>query len=208
MKHKKVIIIEEIFNSITHGIGALVSIFCLILFIIISKDNGTIKIASLIIFGSSMVLAYVMSTLFHSLIFTKAKKVFLVLDSSAIFLLIAGTYTPFLLLLLHGWERICFLLLIWTLAIIGIVLKSVFIDKCKITFLVLYLFCGWLGLLSFRHLMLALNPAEIELLLLGGILYTSGILFYAWKKLPFHHTIWHLFVMSGTFCHFLIIYHL
>ncbi len=205
MKHKTLLILEEIFNSITHGIGAIVSIIGLIILIAIAKDSSTLKITSFIIFGVSLSLMYVMSTLFHSLTFTKAKKVFFIFDQSSIFLLIAGTYTPILLLILHGWISWSLLLLVWSLAIFGVVFNSIFSEKYKMLFVPLYLLMGWIGIFIVNPLLKASSIQDVWLFIIGGLFYTAGIVFFAWKKLPFNHTIWHLFVIGGSVCHFLII---
>jgi hemolysin III len=208
MKHTKLAIIEEICNSVTHGIGALASIVALVILLLLTRESGPVKMTTFIIFGTSLILMYSMSTLFHGLTFTKARKVFLVFDQAAIYLLIAGTYTPLVLLLLHGWIYIGLLITIWALAITGIVFSSVFINRYKIFFIALYLVMGWISLFIFKPLVTTFSITEIVLLLSGGVLYTTGILFYAWTKLPFHHTIGHLFVMGGCLCHFLSIYKL
>lgn len=204
-KHKKIIILEEIFNSITHGTGAILSIFGLVLLIMFTRENSLVKNISVIIFGASLTLMYLMSTLFHSLFFTKAKNLFHIFDRSSIFLLIAGTYTPVILVVLHGWISIVLLLLIWSLAIVGIVFNSIFSDRIKILYVPLYLLMGWIGIFTLHTLLSVLSLQLIMLLVGGGLLYTTGIIFYSWKKLPFNHTIWHLFVLSGSLCHFLFV---
>lgn len=205
MKNKTLSIVEEIFNSVTHGIGAIISIIGLIILISVARDSSTLKITSFIIFGVSLSLMYVMSTLFHSLTFTKAKKVFFIFDQSSIFLLIAGTYTPILLLILHGWISWSLLLLVWSLAIFGVVFNSIFSEKYKMLFVPLYLLMGWIGVFIVNPLLKTSSIQDVWLLIIGGIFYTAGIVFFAWNKLPFNHTIWHLFVMGGSVCHFLII---
>lgn len=207
-KNRVLIILEEIFNGVTHGVGAILSILGLIALIFIAKNGGSLRMAGFIIFGASMIFMYLMSTLFHSLTFTKARKVFAALDQSAIFIFIASTYTPLSLLLLHGWTRITLLLLVWAAAILGVVFKSIFPDRFKIISVALYLLLGWAGAFIFPTFLPILSMSGVGLLLLGGIFYTTGIIFYAWKKLPFNHAIWHLFILSGTLCHYLIIYNL
>lgn len=208
MKNKKLVLLEEIFNSITHGIGAMLSIFGLILLIVMAQDATALKITGYLIFGISLILMYLFSTLYHSLTFTKAKKIFSVLDKSAIFLLIAGTYTPIAVVVLHGWIAVSLLLVIWGLAICGIVFNAVFIDRYKKFFLILYLLMGWICLCFVKPLLSILTLQEVWLLFAGGLFYTCGIIFYIMKKLPFNHTIWHLFVLGGSVAHFLIIYKL
>jgi len=207
MKPGKIFLLDHIFSSITHGIGALLSILALVLLLLLAKDGGVLKITSFAIFGSSLLLMYLMSTLFHGLFFTRAKKLFLIFDRASVFLLIAGTYTPLALLLLHGWVGISLMTLIWSLAICGIVLNAVAPDRQKL-FTALFLLMGWVGVFLIHPLLTASSVQQVSLLMLGGILYTSGTVFHNWKKLPFNHTIWHFFVLAGSFCHFLIIYHL
>lgn len=208
MKHRKIIIIEEIFNSITHGICLFFSIFCLVALILIAKTGISIKLFSFIVYGISLLFMYLMSTLYHGLIFTKAKKVFSTLDHCSIFLLIAGTYTPFLLLRLHGRIGVNLLILEWGLAICGILITLFFKNKYKMFSMFLYLFMGWSCIIALKPILSVLSILEISLLIFGGVLYTSGIIFYLWRRLPFNHVIWHLFVSAGSICHFLIIYHL
>jgi hemolysin III len=209
MKRKKLILVEEIFNSVTHGIGAVASIVGLVFLILIARDGGALKITSYIIFGATLILLYVMSTLFHSLTYTKAQKVFLIFDRSAVFLLIAGTYTPISLLLLHGWLGWTLLSVIWSIAICGIVFNGIFAEKYKWVYNPLYLLMGWIGLFFIlKPLLATLSVYGVWLLVIGGLAYTVGVVFHNWNKLPFNHTIWHVFVMVGSFCHFMIIYSL
>ncbi|HUD43986.1 MAG TPA: hemolysin III family protein [Patescibacteria group bacterium] len=204
MKNK--LLLEEILSSITHGIGVVLStVGLVILLVIANRQHNLWEIIGFSIFGISLILMFLMSTLFHSLSFTKAKKVFLVLDQSSIFLLIAGTYTPIALIVLRGWIGWVLLCVVWSIAIVGIVLKAVFMDKFKIVLVVLYLLLGWAGLIVIRPLFMHLSLSQIYLLILGGLFYSSGVIFYAWKRLPFNHAIWHLFVLAGSACHFFVI---
>jgi hemolysin III len=158
------------------------------------------------IYGTSLALLFLFSTLYHSIPAKKVKHVFEVLDHCTIYLLIAGTYTPFMLVKLRsvlGWSL---LVAVWLLALFGIVFKSFFINKFRVLSACVYLLMGWLIVIAAGPLKEQLALAGIAWLLAGGIIYSLGLIFYAWKKLPFHHTIWHLFVMVGCACHFVAVF--
>lgn len=197
---------EEIFNSVTHGIGALLGIVGLVVLLTLaSKHNNAEKIPSLIVFEGALIISYLFSTLFHSLTFTRAKRVFRVLDHASIFLLIAGTYTPFALIALPpniGW---LLLLFIWGLAATGITLRSIHPDGKQKVFLLIYLTIGWLGIVASRSFLPSFPLVGLRLLIAGGLFYSTGTVFYVWRKLPFSHGVWHLFVMAGSLCHFLAV---
>lgn len=196
---------EEIFNAITHGLGWVFGVFGLIALLWVSVRNGdSYKIASSIVYGSSLILLYGSSTLYHSLIAPKAKQVFKVLDHSAIYLLIAGTYTPFAIALRGegGWW---FFGIVWAIAIGGITLEAVWQKRPRWLTLVLYLGMGWLAVFMVKPLMAVLAPAGLWLLVGGGLFYTLGTIFYGLKKVPYMHAVWHLFVLAGTACHFIAV---
>jgi hemolysin III len=194
---------EEITNGITHGIGVLLSIAGLVVLIIKASSHGDVwHIVSFSIFGIALILLYSASTLYHSISNPLVKIRLKKLDHSAIFLLIAGTYTPFLLVHLRGALGWSLFGVIWTLAATGIVIKLFCIQQIKKISVGLYLFMGWLCLIAMHGLMRALPPVSISLLIIGGLLYTAGVVFYSWKRLPHHHAIWHLFVLGGSTSHF------
>jgi hemolysin III len=194
---------EEIANGVTHGIGVLLSIAGLVILIVTSVSHGTAwHIVSFSIFGSALIILYLFSTLYHSLPNPFVKKVFKRLDHAAIFILIAGTYTPFMLTNLRGVWGWSLFGVIWTLAILGVVLKSVWIHKFKKTSVAVYVMMGWLCLIAFRELIKHVPPLSLVLLAVGGIFYTMGVIFYGWKKLPFNHAVWHVFVLGGSAFHF------
>lgn len=198
---------EEIFNSITHGLGAVFGIFVLLILLTYSHSkNDPLRILGFTIFGITVITFYITSTLFHSLIFTRAGKVFQVLDHSFIFLLIAGSYTPFALIPLRGRLGWILLALVWILAILGIIFKACFNSKSKILSLLFYLIFGWLAIFVVVPLSSYLSLKVIFLLILGGLFYTLGTAFYLWRKLPFNHGIWHLFVLGGSICHSLAVW--
>ena len=198
---------ERLFNSITHGVGFVLSVVALILMVIYASYNSDAwSIVGVSIFGATLILLYMSSTLYHAFPRGKVKQIFKTLDQSFIYLLIAGTYTPVLLITLRttlGWTVFG---LVWGMAIGGIAHKIFFSDKLKTLSIVSYVTMGWLSLIVFKSL---LNVAPVELvvwLLIGGGFYTGGLVFYKWERLPFNHAIWHLFVLGGSFSHFMGIY--
>lgn len=198
--------IEELFNSITHGIGALISIAGLILLIVFSKMYGDLNhIISCSIFGITLVLLYTSSTLYHSFQKQNLKYVFKILDHSCIYILIAGTYTPFLLVTLKGVVGWSMFALVWSLTVIGVLFKVFFVHRFKIISTIAYILMGWIIILAIKPLLHALPIGGLVLLVCGGLAYTLGTIFYAWEKLPFNHAIWHLFVLTGSTCHFLAV---
>lgn len=204
---------EEIFNSVTHGIGAIFSIVALCLMVTFSALNGgtAIDIISFSIYGASLIILYTMSTLYHAITNEKAKKVLRIIDHSSVYLLIAGSYTPFALSILKNQDekRIIILIFVWLLAIIGTVLYSIFKQKIKIFNIVSYIIMGWAVSLLLPELNNVFTTLNIKcclyLLIAGGITYTAGIIFYAIKKVKYFHSIWHLFVLSGSILHFIAI---
>ncbi|MFW0780148.1 PAQR family membrane homeostasis protein TrhA [Rossellomorea marisflavi] len=200
---------EEIANAITHGIGLILSIPALIMLVLFAVDKGSAwHVVSFSIFGASMILLYLFSTLLHSFKPSKAKNVFAVLDHSAIYVLIAGTYTPLMLVSVRsalGWTLFG---IVWGLAIVGIIFKCYFVDRFQIVSTLFYLVMGWLVLAAIKPLYESLTPAGFDLLLTGGILYSVGAIFYVWKKIPYNHAIWHLFVLAGSsFMYFCILFY-
>jgi len=195
---------EELANSVSHGIGAAFSAAGLALLVAFAATRGDAwRVVGLSIFGSTLFFLYLVSTLYHAVRGPRAKRLFRVLDHAAIFLLIAGTYTPVLLVFMRGpWGWTLFGL-IWAMAIGGVLRKVFLMDRMQWTSVLLYIGMGWLVLIAFRP-MLRSVPRELTLwLLLGGVCYTLGVVFYAWKRLPYQHAIWHLFVLAGSICHFI-----
>ena len=200
---KKQTLGEEIANSITHGIGAGLSIAALVILVVFASIRGDAwHIVSFSIYGSTLFILYLASTLYHSFTNPKIKKLFRMFDHISIFLLIAGTYTPITLVSLRGpWGWTLFGL-IWGMAIGGIILKIFTIEKYKFLSVLIYIAMGWLVIIAARPLLHAAPGKLIIWLLIGGLCYSLGTIFYAWKKLPYHHSIWHLFVLGGSICHF------
>ena len=197
---------EEIANSITHGIGAGLSVAGLTLLVALAAIYGDVwRVVSFSIYGSSLVLLYLASTLYHSIQHPKVKRILRIFDHSAIYLLIAGTYTPFTLVSLRGpWGWTLFGL-VWGLALLGIAFKTVFIGRYEKLATAAYVLMGWLVVIAFKQMHVAIPPGGIVWVVIGGVVYTLGVLFYAWEKLPYNHAIWHLFVLGGSACHFFAI---
>ncbi|MFC7679754.1 hemolysin III family protein [Paenibacillus sp. GCM10028914] len=194
---------EEIANAITHGIGAALSVAALVLLIVFSSLEGTVwHVVSFTIYGTTMLLLYLNSTLVHSFKEGKAKDVFEFLDHSSIYLFIAGTYTPFLLVAIRGTLGWSLFGVIWGIALFGCVFKAFFVKKFLFMSTVFYVAMGWLIVIAWNPLTAVIAPQGINLLVGGGLLYTLGTIFYVWRGFPFHHAIWHLFVLAGSVLHF------
>ncbi|MFH1251812.1 MAG: hemolysin III family protein [bacterium] len=194
---------EEIANGITHGIGTLLAIAGLVLLVVQAASQGNAwHVISYSIFGSTMVLLYLSSTLYHSIQHTKIKVFLKIIDHSAIFLLIAGSYTPFLLVSLRGVWGWALFGIIWGLAITGIIFKSVYIHRFRILSVFIYIAMGWLVVIAMPQIIYILNRTSLIFLIVGGLSYTLGTVFYIFKNIPFGHAIWHLFVLGGTITHF------
>ncbi|CAG21840.1 MULTISPECIES: PAQR family membrane homeostasis protein TrhA [Photobacterium] len=200
---------EEIANSVSHGLGLIFGIVGLVL--LLNQGNaanaGFMSMASLSIYGSSIILLYLASTLYHAIPYERAKRALKTFDHSAIFLLIAGTYTPFLLISLRTPLAITLMSVIWGLAIIGIALKIIFVYRFKRLSLITYLTMGWLSVIVIYQLAISISTGGLVLLGLGGVIYSLGVFFYVNKRIPYNHAIWHMFVLGGTVCHFFAIYY-
>lgn len=194
---------EEIVNSITHGIGVLLSIAALVLLVVFAAIKGNVwHVVSFSIFGSSLVLLYLASTLYHSFSKVKLKNLFARFDHAAIFLLIAGTYTPFLLTALRGALGWTLFGIIWAVAITGVVIRSIYLTRFRKLMVWLYLSMGWFFVVAIGPLMKQLPTISIIFLFIGGAMYSIGVIFYAWRNLKYGHGIWHLFVLAGSIMHF------
>ncbi|AYV66768.1 hemolysin D [Niallia circulans] len=198
---------EEIANSITHGIGFLLSIPALVMLIInaVETDNPW-RIVSFSIFGATMIILYLCSTLLHSITHEKVKDFFEILDHSSIYLLIAGTYTPFVLVAIRGGLGWTLFGIVWALAIIGIVFKCYYVKKYIVTSTILYVIMGWLIVMAIVPLYHAIGTTGFMLLVGGGLLYTIGSIFYVMQKIPYFHAIWHLFVLAGSALMYFCVY--
>ena len=197
---------DELANSVTHGVGLGLSIAGLAALLILAiVRGGAWQIVGCAIYGITLVSLYASSTLYHGLPSRRVKRIFRIFDHSAIFLLIAGTYTPFLLVNLRGAWGWSLLGIIWGLATAGIVSKVWFVDRYPMLSTAVYVLMGWLALIAVKPLFHAVPTAGLIWLLAGGLLYTVGVVFYASERIPHNHAIWHLFVMAGSICHYLAV---
>jgi hemolysin III len=197
---------EEIANSISHGVGLLAAVAAApVLVHSAVQHDGTARIAGASVFAGTMVLLYLTSTLYHALPNNRAKRVFQVLDRAAIFLMIAGTYTPFTLGVLHGSWGWTLFALVWGLALAGVILAAAGGVRHPKISTGLYLAMGWLVLIAAKPLWLRMPSWGLFWLSAGGIAYTVGVVFYAAKRLRYSHFVWHLFVIAGTACHFIAV---
>lgn len=191
---------EEIANAVTHGVAALLSIAGLAVLVAFAVlYSGSPKVVAVVsIFGASMVFLYTASTLYHSIPNPRAKKVLQYLDHSMIYVLIAGSYTPFCLITLQGYTGIGLLCAVWLIAIAGISLQAVLLHKADWINCLLYLSMGWLAVFVIDPLVSTLDSTGLALLVAGGLAYTVGVVFYIFERIPFSHAIWHTFVFAGT----------
>ena len=194
---------EELANAITHGIGLILSLagFAVLLVFAILR-GGPLQIVSCAVYGTTLVCVYAASTLYHTLSWPRARRALKIFDHCAIYLLIAGTYTPFTLVSLRGGWGWSLFAIVWALAMAGIVFKFWFIDHFKILSTALYLAMGWIALIAIRPLLISIPAHGIYWLFAGGLLYSIGVGFFAARGLRFGHAIWHLFVIAGSACHY------
>jgi hemolysin III len=194
---------EEIANSVSHGLGLVLTLAALpVLLVSATRIGSTRFIVGASVFGATMVMLYLASTLYHAISHDAAKRLFRLFDHSAIFLLIAGTYTPFTLGVLRGAWGWTLLAIIWTLAIAGIVIKSIPGTRYSWICMALYVVMGWMAVVAIKPIWQLVPPQGILLILAGGIAYTGGLAFFAARRLRYSHFIWHLCVIAGTTCHF------
>jgi hemolysin III len=199
---------EEIAHAVSHGIGALLSIAGLTVLVAYAALNGNAwHITSCSIYGATLIFLYTASTLYHGITQPKAKQVLQRIDHAAIFLLIAGTYTPFTLVNLRGAWGWTLFGLVWGLALLGVVLETLVKRRIRWLSLTLYLGLGWLVLIAIKPLLASVATGGLVLLLAGGLCYSLGVIFYVWRRLAYHHAVWHLFVMAGSALHFFSIFY-
>ncbi|HPE74806.1 MAG TPA: hemolysin III family protein [Draconibacterium sp.] len=201
--YRKLTVKEEIFNSITHGVGVLLSIAALVILVVLAVGKGNAwHVVSFSIYGSTMVLLYLASTLYHSFTAEKVKNLFARFDHAAIFLLIAGTYTPFLLTALRGTFGWVLFGIIWGVAVVGVVIRSIYLTRFRKLMVAIYLIMGWMFVVAVGPMINNLPLTSIIFLFLGGIFYSVGVVFYVKRNLKYGHGIWHLFVLAGSIMHF------
>ncbi len=195
--------LEEVANALTHGLGLALSVAGLAILVVVASLHGDPwQVVSCSIYGTTLVLLYGASTLYHSARSPRLKHVLRVVDHSSIYLLIAGTYTPFMLVTLRGGWGWSLFGVVWGLAVAGIVFKAFFVGRWDGLSTLVYLLMGWLAVIAAKPILAAMTPAGIVLLTAGGLAYSLGVIFYQWEKVPYSHAIWHLFVLAGSVCHF------
>lgn len=194
---------EEIANGITHGIGAALSIAALVILVVLAALYGTAwHVASFTVYGASLILLFTASTLYHSIQHPRLRPILRRLDHASIYVLIAGTYTPFALVSLRGPWGWSLFGVVWGIAVLGIIFKVLFINRLEVLSTLAYIGMGWLSLIAYRQMLANIPPDGVTLLIAGGVVYTLGVLFYAVQRLPYNHAVWHLFVLGGSVCHF------
>lgn len=198
---------EEIVNSVTHGVGAGLSIAGLAVLVVLAVRYGDAwQVVSVSVFGASLVLLYSASTLYHAVQQPRVKEVLRKLDHASIYLLIAGTYTPFLLISLRGPTGWTLLTVVWIMATLGVLWKMFFTGRFEVIATIVYVLMGWMGVIAVRDMVAAIPTTGLVFLFAGGIIYTLGVIFYAIEKIPYNHAVWHLFVLGGSVCHFFAVY--
>ncbi|MGD0484609.1 MAG: hemolysin III family protein [Gemmatimonadales bacterium] len=196
---------EEIANSVTHGVASLAFAAAIPFLVVAALPGGAASVVGSVVFGASLVLLYSSSTLYHSLARNRAKRVFRVIDHSAIYVLIAGTYTPFTLGVLRGVWGWTLFGVVWALAATGIALKASLGFRFPKASLAVYLAMGWLIVVAIKPLLTHLPLAGLAWLAAGGLCYTGGTAIYGWGRPRYQHTIWHLFVLAGSVCHWIAV---
>ncbi len=196
---------EEVANSITHGVAALLSIAALVVMIwyAVTHTGQTSAVVSAAVFGSSMVILYTISTLYHAVPRGKAKEILQIFDHGAIYLMIAGSYTPFCLVSLNGVTGWVLCSVVWAIALFGMLFQPLLMKRADWLNCILYLLLGWAVVVVIKPLIAVLPTGGLWLLVAGGIVYSVGVVFYLWEKIPFNHAIWHVFVLAGTLLQFL-----
>ncbi len=197
---------EERLNAFTHGIGSILGITALVLLIVFNSHKTDWSLFSVIVYGISIIILFTASTLYHSIKSEKRKHNFRIVDHISIYLLIAGTYTPVLLITLVNSKGWTLFWIVWGIAAFGVILKLFFTRKFELFSTLLYLVMGWLIVFDFTMLNSLIDSNGILFLFSGGLAYTVGIIFYAFERIPYNHVIWHLFVLAGAICHFLMIF--
>ena len=204
--HLKSLTIEELANTLTHGFGLVLSLFGFVLLVYLASIYGDFwHIFSCLIYGLSLVALYTASTLYHGAISPKAKERLQLIDHCGIYLLIAGTYTPFTLIVLRGNFGSGLFAFVWIFALIGIGLKIFLHQRIPAASVISYLVMGWIGIIAVQPVYQILGPAPLILVIAGGLAYTLGVIFFSWSTLKHHHAVWHLFVLAGSIFHFLAI---
>jgi hemolysin III len=207
-KHKAYSVAEEIAHALTHGVGAIAAIVGLVFMLVWAVSYGdTFHVVSASIYGASLILLYLASTLYHAFPWPRLKALFQQMDHAAIYVLIAGTYTPFALVNLRGAWGWTLLAVVWSIALIGVIMEVAMKERKKWLSLSLYLGLGWMAVVVIKPMLETVEAGGLWLLLAGGLAYTFGVIFYVWKSLRFHHAIWHVFVLAGSVLHFFSVFY-
>ncbi|RUO72220.1 hemolysin III [Pseudidiomarina sediminum] len=207
-KNKAYSVAEEVAHAITHGVGAIASIVGLVFMVIWAVSYGdTWHVVAASIYGASLILLYLASTLYHAFPWPRVKRFFQHMDHAAIYVLIAGTYTPFALINLRGPWGWTLLGVVWGIAILGVILELALEQRKKWLSLSLYLGLGWMAVIAIKPMLSNVDAGGLLLLLAGGLAYSLGVFFYVWKSLKYHHAIWHMFVLAGSVLHFFSIFY-
>ncbi len=200
-------LVNEIANATVHGIGVGLAITALVLGVVYAAFTESARaIVGTSIYGATLIFCFLVSTLYHSIPRQQTKRVLLAFDHCAIFLLIAGTYTPITLVILHGWKAWLLFGLVWGMALIGVALRLFWLRYIHPVFILIYLAMGWIGVAFGKPLAAGLGWEGLTLILIGGLCFTGGLIFYAWRRLPFNHALWHLAVLAGAIFHFFAVY--
>jgi hemolysin III len=202
----KELTIEELANTLTHGFGLILSVAAFVVLVVLAGIKGDFwYIASSILYGLSLIVLYAASTFYHSAVSPQAKRKLQIVDHCCIYLLIAGTYTPFTLVVLRSGIGGNLFIFVWAFALLGIVSKLIFGERFKFLSVLSYLVMGWIGIVAVEPLHAALGFGAVALVVAGGLAYSIGVIFFAWKSIRHHHAIWHVFVLLGSVFHFLAI---
>ena len=198
---------EEIANAVSHMVGATLALISAVVLIMHGiKTKSAVVVTSFAIFGAGLVIMYTVSSIYHALHNNKAKQVFQILDHSAIYILIAASYTPFLLLVVKSKAGYIIFFIQWLICIFGIAFKSLYVEKYVLFSTLLYIVMGWMIMFVWRDLIANISQQSLILLFIGGVLYTLGTIFYMWSWFKYHHFIWHIFVLLGSVAHFFAVY--
>ncbi|WP_111309494.1 PAQR family membrane homeostasis protein TrhA [Confluentibacter sediminis] len=197
---------EEKLNAISHAVGALFGICALLILMVYNTNKTEYSLFSIIVYGLSIIMLFSASTLYHAVKNEKKKHLFRIVDHISIYFLIAGTYTPVLLITLEQSSGWTLFYIVWGIALFGVILKLFFTGRFEIFSTSLYLVMGWLIVFDFSNLSQAIGERGVLWLFAGGLAYSLGIIFYAVKAIPFNHVIWHVFVLAGAMCHFFMIF--
>ena len=202
----KELTVEEFANTLTHGFGLVLSLAAFLILVILASVKGDVwYIASSVLYGLSLVTLYAASTFYHSAVSPELKRRLQIADHCCIYLLIAGTYTPFTLVVLRSGIGGALFFFVWAFAVLGILSKLIFGERFKIASVLSYIVMGWIGVFAVQPLSAALGFGAVALVVAGGLAYSVGVIFFAWKSIRHHHAIWHVFVLLGSVLHFLAI---